>query len=177
MAERGSEIWDSGRAGAGWPDYPSHANTPPPPPPMSPVGSQSNMGGGGGWWWWWWGLGAGHSCFPFLLNHTAAIWTRLRLHSAAELLCRPQPQPGPQSPGPCLLLQCLILAVPALCSSEDHCGSSGPAHAAHVDKLLCVCVCACVRVFVCPTSGPLMSNFNTTVSLQQPCALFGLHPW
>lgn len=29
-AERGSEIWDSGRARVGWPDYPSHANALPP---------------------------------------------------------------------------------------------------------------------------------------------------
>lgn len=30
LAERGSEIWDSGRAQVGWPDYPSHANALPP---------------------------------------------------------------------------------------------------------------------------------------------------
>lgn len=48
--------------------------------PPSPVGSQSSVGG----------LSVGHSCFPFLLNHTAAIWMRLPPHNATELLCRPQ---------------------------------------------------------------------------------------
>ncbi|KAM7385943.1 hypothetical protein PAMP_001983 [Pampus punctatissimus] len=93
MAERRSEIWDSGRAGAGWPDYPSHANGL--PPLLGP--SQA------------WGLSAGRSCFPFLLNHTAAIWTRLSLHDAAAALPAPI---GPLQTG-----LALRAPAPAFCSN------------------------------------------------------------
>lgn len=51
--------------------------------------------------------------------------------SSACLGCASPDRPGPQSLGPCLLLQCLILSVPALCcyrSSEDQRDSSGPGH-------------------------------------------------
>lgn len=108
LTEKGSEIWDSGRARVGWPDYPSHANVL--PPLLGP--SQA------------WGLSTGHSCFPFLLNHTAAIWTRLSLHNVAELLHRPrlglsrqawpsEPRPLPSAPmpdplGPSSLLPSLL---------------------------------------------------------------------
>lgn len=101
---------------------------PHPTPPAA--GSQSSVGG----------LGAGHSCFPFLLNHTAAIWTRLTLPSSSAGPQRASPDgPGPQSPGPCLLLQWLILSVPALCRRRpSEAESLQVVDEAYVGMLLCV---------------------------------------
>lgn len=113
------------------------------------------------------GLSAGHSCFPFQLNHTAAIWTRLSqcaalLSSSAGPEWASPDRPGPQSACPCLLLRWLILPVPALCRSEDHPDSSGLGRTAHVDMLLYECVCVkyvpCnISVSYCPF-GDLLSN-------------------
>ncbi len=164
--------------------------------PPSPVGSQSSMGG----------LSAGHSCFPFLLNHTAAIWTRLSPHNTAELLCRPrlslsrqawpsEPRPLPSAPVPdplspsSLLLP--LLRGPAVFRSWTR----------HMSTCWCVCVCVfvCVCVCVCMHGGsphsytpfcvcaayatgtPLMSQFNTRVSEQKNAtmmfALYSLSVW
>lgn len=92
------------------------------------------------------GLSTGHSCFPFLLNHTAAIWTRLSPHHATELLRCPDwaspDRPGPQSPGPCLVLQRLILSASALCcTSEGRLNFSGPGHGTCRHAGVCVCMC------------------------------------
>lgn len=116
------------------------------------------------------GLSAGHSCFPFLLNHTAAIWTRLLPHNTAELLRRPrlslsrlawpsEPRPLPSAPVP----DPLRPSSPLLRTS----GTLQVLDTAHVELLVCVCVCvhggsphSHTPLCVCAayaTSAPLMS--------------------
>lgn len=134
MAERGSEIWDSGRARVGWPDYSSHANVLPPLLGPSQACVSVSVWGGGG-------LTTGHSCFPFLLNHTVAIWMRLSLHSPAELLRWPRlslcRQAWPSEPWP---LPSAPVADPLRPSSRllTTSGTLQVLDAAHVDMLVCV---------------------------------------
>lgn len=96
------------------------------------------------------------------------------LSSSAGLSRVSPDRPGPQSLGPYLLLQCLILSVPALCfchSSEDQRDSSGPGHGTCRHAGVCVCMeglytytslmCVC---YVC-SQYSLDVTFLTRVSL------------
>lgn len=97
------------------------------------------------------GLSTGHSCFPFLLNHTAAIWTRLSPCNATEHLRRPrlsisrqawpsEPRPLPSVPVADLLVPSspLFLRGPASRSLQV-------LDTALVDMLVCVRVCVCLQ--------------------------------
>ena len=99
--------------------------------PPSPIRSQWSVGG----------LGAGHSCFPFLQNATAAIWTRPSLRSPDELLCRPLclsrqawsfepwPQPHAPLPDPCCPISAAAACTPLCTSCPLACSESpGTSH-------------------------------------------------
>lgn len=94
------------------------------------------------------GLSTGHSCFPFLLNHTAAIWTRLSPCNTTEHLRRPRlslsRQASPSEPRP-------LPSAPV----ADHLSHSSPlflrgpaglfrSWTRHSSTFWCVCECLCV---------------------------------
>ncbi len=94
-------------------------------------------------------LSAGHSCFPFLLNHTATIWTRLSLHT--ELLRRPrlslsrqawpsEPRPLPSAPVPDPL--CPNSPLLLLLRGPAGLFRSWTRHMQHAGVCVCVCVCS-----------------------------------